>query len=1151
MEEEETVPVPEYTDDELNKLLLYIQQIATSYDLTEEEISESYIDNATKWLMDVLETTLFVYFDQGYLCASAACPTNPVTQMTYLIRDDPGHVFSIDGFHDEISFGTMHENCEETVLALINNIYAPLILKDKRWDENARMRFFNELHSFMAHLTDVNSKIGSMVVLYVPKEGHELTVEEAVLDKALVKRYENVIIYWISQIRLCLNDMDNKVYGLACPADEYDFFVYKCEFLNYSSFSFLIISISTVEVLSGIEEQIRQKNIEHILNILQKSQSLFIVKFKELNKELNKEIERSRSNARYLMLLVEPCMELEASEYPKDVPPKLPKIIYLIRVISLNSEYYKIKKNTERLFSYLSNEIINYCKSKVDIPKILSGHPRFGIKICDMSIDCCLAYKQIFRRLLERLQTEDFRKSWVFDDSKIFNQIDIFITRLTDIMEIAETIIVFGRCDETVTIPPLTFGCSNAKEFTMTCRDMEKKFDDGLKEIKAHSHMILDVHNKDWYQEMSNYKKLIRSLEEVVQNLLVNVFININNVEEALDVLTAMHNFSKRKSLQGEYVQKVEEMWSMFEQELISANKDITRLDKEHLDCLPPYAGKSMVLNIKMKKVERLKDLLMSAHYLPKVPVAEAKLKMYEMSMDNIRAKIEEYNNEWSSRIIAQPMNYLTRFLINRSPTHGGLLECNIDRSIIPVFEEAKYFDMIERALPSVLIQTYPKAKRIINIFNKVVNVILLHNRILCSLSDKERLLFKEHIKAMDRKLSPGIFRLNWENELTSDYITDCIKHLDDLQHFVDVYKIINMRIVRLFEEISNGTVLNLNIKSIGTLTQFRKKFNESRNASVTNIGRIYRRIIEYIIVIYEGFESSLTNDIGDKWVNYILKMDALAEYALLNCAKNTIIGVFNLLHGKNNMSPEPIISCDIVLNDRQIEFEPSRGSITSTLKNIYPGILKSLSMFPRLIDKFELKAIPGTRSFQSVIEGDEDCKSFLSHIHDVIQENVDKTSDYIYSWHHFRPLWDIDMDRFMTRYQEKGLELKEFESSMMKYFDVANQVMMQDTVVTITYLTFNCSRLKDAVLEFIAGWKKSYKQTLCAATLKKLEQHNVKLTSRITKLNEHPSNYEEMEAALKLHAQSMDEMSEREAEMAGIREFYSFLGKMRKSTDY
>lgn len=873
---------------------------------------------------------------------------------------------------------------------------------------------------------------------------------------------------------------------------------------------------------------------------------MFIAKFKILREELNKEILKSRSNARYLMLLVEPCMGLEASEYPKDVPPKLPKIIYLIRVISLNSDYYKNKKNTERLFAYLSNEIINYCKSKVDIPKILSGHPRFGIKICDMSIDCCLAYKQIFRRLLEKLQTEDFRKTWLFDQTKIFNQINIFIQRLNDIMEICETIIVFGRCDETVTIPALTFGCSNAKEFTMTCRDMEKKFDASLKDIKAASHMILNVHNKEWYQEMSAFKKIIRSLEGVVQNLLVNVFININNVEEALDVLTTMHNFSKRKSLQAEYIQKVEEMWTMFEEEVVSANKDITRLEKEYVGCLPQYAGKSIVLNIKIKKCERLKDLLLNAHYLPKVPVSEDKLKMFERTMENIKRKIENYNNEWSSKIVSQPATYLQRYLINRSPTHGGLLECNIDRNILPILDEAKHFDLMEYPLPSTLIQTYPKARKIVQIFNKVANVILLHNRILCSLSDKERLLFKQHIRTMDRKISPGMFRLTYSDELTDSYITECLKHLEELQHFVDIYKIINMVNVRCFEEISNSTILDIRIKSIGTLNHFRRKFKESRNASVTAMGQIYKRVIEYILIVYEGFEGHFNEDISEKWMNYIRKMDALAEYAILNCAKNTLIGVFNLLNGKNDMKPEPIISIDITLINRKIEFEPSLEEITKALNNIHKNIIKSISIFPRLNNKFELPASPTIKDFHEVVEADTDCKSFLLRIREVIEENLEKTSDYIYTWYHFRSIWDIDIDRFMMKYQEKGLELREFESSMMKYFDVANQVMMQDTFVTITYLTYNCSKLKEFVLEYIANWKRSYKQTLCAATLKKLEKHNLTLSSRISKLKEHPLSYQELEISLTLLEQSRSEVNDREADMQVIKEFYGYLGKLK-----
>lgn len=230
VEEEEKLPEPEYTDAEFQKLLLFIQQIVTAYDLTEEDISESFTENVRKWLYEVMEIYVFVYFDCGILSASPAVPTGPVSQLTYFIREDPGHVFSIDGFHDEVSFGTVHENVDETLLMLFHCIYIPKILKDTRWDEKIKQKLYDDLHSFMAHLTDINSKIGSMVVLYVPDEGHNLTVEEAVLDKALIKRLENVVSYWISQIQLCLNDMKYlNPSTLPCPSDEYDFWIYKCE----------------------------------------------------------------------------------------------------------------------------------------------------------------------------------------------------------------------------------------------------------------------------------------------------------------------------------------------------------------------------------------------------------------------------------------------------------------------------------------------------------------------------------------------------------------------------------------------------------------------------------------------------------------------------------------------------------------------------------------------------------------------------------------------------------------------------------------------------------------------------------------------------------------------------------------------------------
>lgn len=539
--EEEVPPVPEYTDEEMKQLLTFIVQMVTIFDMNEEDVTEKFNHVLKEWILNVNEKFLFIYYDGLHLTASYSAPINPVYDLTYFIRDEIGMVFTVSNFHDEVTFGTVHENVEETMLHLVSRVYAPLILNDPRWSEHIKATLFTELHSFLAFLTDLNSKLGSMVVLYIPNESHDKTVGEAVEDKPLIKRLESIVIYWMTQIRLCLNDVENLIQNeLTCASDEYEFWIYKHEVLN------------------GIELQIQHPNIQHILQILEVSQSLFIKQFKNLMEELNKEIVKAKSNAAFLNLLVGPCADLQESDSPVDVPSKLPHIIYLIRVISLNSDYYNNKHNTERLFYYLSNEIIKFCISKVDLNKIFTGNPRFGIQICDMCIDCCcISYKLIFRRLKEDFALVDFKKTWLFDDSNIFNQINIFLQRLYDIIEICETIIVFGRIDETVTIPPLNFGCHNAPEFKFICSDIEQKFENGLKSIKNSSDMILNVHNRQWYNEITAFKSLIRSLEEVAESLMVNVFLSIDNIEEALDILTALYNFSKRKNLQNEYLRRV------------------------------------------------------------------------------------------------------------------------------------------------------------------------------------------------------------------------------------------------------------------------------------------------------------------------------------------------------------------------------------------------------------------------------------------------------------------------------------------------------------------------------------------------------------------------------------------------------------------
>lgn len=427
---------------------------------------------------------------------------------------------------------------------------------------------------------------------------------------------------------------------------------------------------------------------------------------------------------------------------------------------------------------------------------------------------------------------------------------------------------------------------------------------------------------------------------------------------------------------------------------------------------------------------------------------------------------------------------------------------------------------------------------------------MLMHNKILWSLSDKERLLFKEHIMAMDRKVSLGLFRLTYLDEMADVFIKESLSHLEELQDFVDIYKIINSVIVRLIEDIANSSLQNIVVKSLGALERFKRRLKESRNAAVLAIGDNYRRIIEYIIVIYDGFESHLnTTQMAERWTKYIRKIDGLAEYAMLSASRNTLVGIYELLNGRNNMKPDPIIGVEIKLKNRKIVFQPSLEEVVETVKHIHHDLVRSVKVFPRLLDKFRLP-MSNMRQFYEVISEDVECKEIFFQINLGMEMILEKVNDYIETWLLFRIVWEIEVDKFMEKFEEKGLDLKEFESSMAKYYDVANQVMMQDTTVVISFLTLDCTKLKAHVLEYIEIWKKGYKQALCITMIKKLEKLNETLTTRIKELSVQPTNAAELKAIVDLHDLTNKQIPNREVEMNEIREYQKFLGELKNNLE-
>lgn len=64
------------------------------------------------------------------------------------------------------------------------------------------------------------------------------------------------------------------------------------------------------------------------------------------------------------------------------------------------------------------------------------------------------------------------------------------------------------------------------------------------------------------------------------------------------------------------------------------------------------------------------------------------------------------------------------------------------------------------------------------------------------------------------------------------------------------------MAIVKMFESISNTTVMSIKYKHPLKLDEFKSKLQCSLDKSVKSISEIYGKAISYLVVIYEGFDN-------------------------------------------------------------------------------------------------------------------------------------------------------------------------------------------------------------------------------------------------------------------------------------------------------
>lgn len=148
----------------------------------------------------------------------------------------------------------------------------------------------------------------------------------------------------------------------------------------------------TDENLNGLAHQLDHWIVKRTVQILTGVQSGHVKTFITFYGEIDEGSRLAESNIRFLNV----CRDTEIHQEeltPRELAMRLPKSIYLLRVVWTNSQFFGNTESMSHLFQCLGNRLLASCRRFINLDEIFAGKTRRGINALTESIEACELYK--------------------------------------------------------------------------------------------------------------------------------------------------------------------------------------------------------------------------------------------------------------------------------------------------------------------------------------------------------------------------------------------------------------------------------------------------------------------------------------------------------------------------------------------------------------------------------------------------------------------------------------------------------------------------------------------------------------------------------------------------------------------------------------
>ena len=758
---------------------------------------------------------------------------------------------------------------------------------------------------------------------------------------------------------------------------------------------------------SRLHSQLQSKEVQRILHTLEKSS--YLPPFRVIEKDIEQGSIEALDNMQYLSVLEGPCEALTQVKEPGDIPELLMSILAAVRLIWSTSMYYNTSERVSSLLRKVSAEIIVRCSQCIRLDKVFAGSDvGRSIDLLRQAVEVGKRWRQLYQKTVYLIKEKHKPMKWDEGaEGTIFAQVDAFVQRCTDLLELCEGQLQFAPVRSSgEELPP--FGGSKGGDVFKALVEIEQTFINNVEKLKKAGEGVyspLDVKASRWRDDYASFKASMKDLEVVYMNV-VNTAVESTggSVGAKVQVVDAFWTLAKREWIVNYVKKKAVEVYAEFievtnqiKKEFELYRSDIKLMSATLLTSvqgLPQHAGTAawakglhLRLNREWRALEDLSHIVTQGK--EQVLVTETfhnlNSQLESFVLTAFHAWVEELKNLDDAnldkrlekplliRAVAGSQDEEATALFQR--TKEGLLESNFDRGLSKVLQEAYYWEKLQGAgivVPFAAHEIAQQSEAIAKIKEHVLAAVREYNVILAMLSPEERRLFSQHLAMLDAKVGPGIGAadgsasadgLNWKSENIEQNFVDaalgkCAEVLEKVLHF----KKNHARILALCKATGDSLMLRIERKVVYRVEEFKQLQTDTRSRVETTFRDNHNEISAILKDSYRLFAGQGA-EVQREWRGYVNKTDKRIEEALKRAMKSSLQELARALKASSASSGQageaeagggsgevyPLFKVQAVLEGIRMDFRPSINQVKDLLQSVCRDMTLVLTNFERL----------------------------------------------------------------------------------------------------------------------------------------------------------------------------------------------------------